>query len=278
MYQSNIYEYLENLTDNQLLICKNDKEAIQVRDVAVLLKFDTFVLPDIRVSVGEDLRSYGEDLQEFFTQLSLYWESNSKKVLISPIRTVLIPFPKPELFSTKTIEFGDTLNLKELKDKLYYWGYHFSDITASRGEVSFRGDIIDIFPINASKPYRISLFDNDVEAIQTYDEGSQKRHSDELESLIIPPAFLALNKEEHTALKNRCERSSYDTFVKDIDSLGLWHLGEELSRNAFELFDVVLASPLSDELEEIYELSTPLVNIDAFNLTQIKEGTRYRDL
>ena len=261
MYQSNIYEYLENLKDTQLLICKNDKEAIQVKDVAVLLKFDTFVLPDLRVSVGEDLRSYGDDLKEFFTQLSLFWASKSKKILISPIRTSLIPFPKPELFSTKTIEFGDTLKLNELKDLLYNWGYHFSDITASRGEVSFRGDIIDIFPIDSSKPYRISLFDEDVEGIHTYDEGSQKRHSDELESLTIVPAFLALSTEQNEALKNRCERSSYDTFVKDIDSLGLWYL-DELSQNAFELFDVVLASSLSEELDEIYELSEPLITRD----------------
>jgi len=277
MYQSNIYEYLENLKDTQLLICKNDKEAIQIKDVAILLNFDTFILPDLRVNIGEDLRSYGEDLQEFFTQLSLFWASRSKKILISPVRTTLIPFPKPELFSTKTIEFGDTLKLLELKDLLYNWGYHFSDITASRGEVSFRGDIIDIFPINSSKPYRISLFDEEVEGIHTYDEGSQKRHSDELESLTIVPTFLALSPEQNETLKNRCERSSYDTFVKDIDSLGLWHL-EELSQNAFKLFNVVLASSLSKELDEIYELSEPLVSRDMFNLTQIPEGTKYRDL
>ncbi|HIP18408.1 MAG TPA: hypothetical protein EYG78_03630, partial [Sulfurovum sp.] len=73
MYQSNIYEYLETLTlrhtqgavaepvEAKLLICNDDKEVLQIRDVAVLLGYDTFVLPDLRVSVGEDLRSYGED-------------------------------------------------------------------------------------------------------------------------------------------------------------------------------------------------------------------------
>ena len=64
MYQSNIYEYLEQQNPKALLICKDDKEAAQIRDVAVLLKYDTFVLPDLRVSVGEDLRAYGEDLQD----------------------------------------------------------------------------------------------------------------------------------------------------------------------------------------------------------------------
>ena len=114
MYQSNIYQYLEELKTTKLLICKDDKEAVQVRDVAVLLGFDTFVLPDLRVSVGEDLRAYGEDVQLLFMQLAAFHASTKKKVLISPLRTLLIPFPKAELFASRTIEFGDTLNLQEL--------------------------------------------------------------------------------------------------------------------------------------------------------------------
>ena len=217
MYQSNIYEYLEALQEEKLLICKDDKEAVQIRDIAVLLGFDTFVLPDLRVSVGEDLRAYDEEIHVLFIQLASFYKSTKKKVLVSPLRTLLIPFPKAALFDTRSIEFGDTLDLSELKDTLYQWGYHFTDIAASHGEVSFRGDIIDIYPLDADKPYRISLFDEEVETIQYYDEGTQKRSSDELESLTFMPAFLALNKIQHEALKNRTERSTYDTFVKDID-------------------------------------------------------------
>ncbi len=277
MYQSNIYQYLEELKTTKLLICKDDKEAVQIRDVAVLLGFDTFVLPDLRVSVGEDLRAYDEDIQLLFIQLASFHASTKKKVLISPLRTLLIPFPKAELFASLSIEFGDTLNLQELKDTLYQWGYHFTDIAASHGEVSFRGDIIDIYPIDADQPYRISLFDEEVETIQHYDEGTQKRLSDELESLTFTPAFLALNKTQHEALKNRTERSRYDTFVKDIDSLGLWHL-DELGESALSMFEGVWASPLDDELKEVYEFDEPLVPRKSFLLPSIPEGNKYRDL
>ena len=277
MYQSNIYQYLEALKDEKLLICKDDKEAVQIRDVAVLLGFDTYVLPDLRVSVGEDLRAYDEDVQLLFMQLASFHKSTKKKVLISPLRTLLIPFPKAEFFDSQSIEFGDTLDLQKLKDTLYQWGYHFTDIAASRGEVSFRGDIIDIYPIDADKPYRISLFDEEVETIQHYDEGTQKRLSDELESLTFIPTFLALNKTQHEALKNRTERSTYDTFVKDIDSLGLWHL-DDLGESALMLFDAVWASALDDELKEVYELEEPLVPRKSFLLPAIPEGNKYRDL
>ena len=277
MYQSNIYEYLETLKEEKLLICNDDKEAVQIRDVAVLLGFDTFTLPDLRVNVGEDLRSYAQDVQLLFSQLYAFHKSKQKKILISPLRTLLIPFPKPKYFSSVTIEFGDTLNLQDLKDKLYQWGYHFTDIAAQNAEVSFRGDIIDIYPVDAQKPYRISLFDEEVEAIQHYDESTQKRIREELEELTFTPAFLALDKSEHDALRSRCERSTYDTFVKDIDSLGLWHL-EDLGQSALEQFDGVWASNLDDELKEVYELTQPLVPRKAFLLPFIAEGLKYRDL
>ncbi|MEA2047445.1 MAG: transcription-repair coupling factor [Campylobacterota bacterium] len=277
MYQSNSYEYLETLREEKLLLCKDDKEALQLRDVAVLLGYDTFVLPDLRVLVGEDLRTYDEDIQAFLITLAAYYASQKKKVLISPLRTLFIPFPKERLFDTQIIEFGETLNLQVLKDTLYHWGYHFTDIAASRGEVSFRGDIIDIFPIDAALPYRISMFDEEVESIQHYDTNTQKRLPDELEFLTFVPAFLALDKREYETLKNRTERSNYDTFVKDIDSLGLWHL-DDLAQSALELFEGVWASDIGEELKEIYELSEPLIPQEAFSLPVIAEGNKYRDL
>ena len=277
MYQSNIYQYLEELKETKLLICNDDKEAIQIRDVARLLGYDTFVLPDIRVAVGEDLRAYAQDVQLLFLQLASFYQSTHKKVLVSPLRTLLVPFPKAAYFSSQTIAFAETLTLSTLKETLYHWGYHFTDIAAQKGEVSFRGDIIDIYPIDATQPYRISLFDEEIESIQHYDENTQKRLSQELESLTFTPAFLALDQASHEALKTRCEQSSHDSFVKDIDALGLWHL-DALGQSALEQFEGVWASNLEDELKEVYALSQPLVPRKEFLLPAIAEGSKYRDL
>ncbi|MEY3090932.1 MAG: hypothetical protein RL113_1248 [Pseudomonadota bacterium] len=277
MYQSNIYEYLEALKEPKLLICKDDKEAVQIRDAAVLLGFDTFVLPDIRVSVGEDLRAYGDEIRALLLALASFYQSTKKKVLVSPVRTLLLPFPKAVHFDRVSVGFGDNLDLQNFKDMLYRWGYHFTDIASSQGEVSFRGDIIDLYPIDATNPYRISLFDDEVETIQHYDAVTQKRLSEELEAFHFPPAFLALDQEAYDALKRRCEKSHYDTFIKDIDSLGVWHLGD-LGESALNLFSAIWASDLSDDLEEIYALDTPLVLKETFQLSRIPEAKKYRDL
>ena len=277
MYQSNIYAYLETQNETKLLICNDDKEAIQIRDVAVLLGFETFVLPNIRVEVGEDLRAYGEDVKALLIALSSFYASRKKKVLVSPFRTLLIPFPKQEYFDKGRIEFAQSIDVKALKEKLYHWGYHFTDIAAQAGEVSFRGDIIDIYPIDAMHPYRISLFDEEVESIQSYDEATQKRKSEELESIDYIPAFMALDKVAYETLKLRCEQSSYDSFVRDIDALGLWHL-EDLGESALEQFSGIFAADIEEELEEVYSLSSPLIERKSFALASIKESTKYRDL
>ncbi len=277
MYQSNIYEYLETLQKDKLLICKDDKEAIQIREIATFLGYRPFVLPDIRVSVGEDMRPYGEELKQLFFQLGSYHACSEKKVLISPLRSLLFPLPKSHCFQSREIVFADTLQLKALKEMLYHWGYHFVDIASEPGEVSFRGDIIDIYPVGAGHPYRISLFDEEVEAIHAYEIGTQKRLPEELESLVITPAFLALDEAAHTALLQRVASSSYDAFVKDIDSLGLWHL-QELAESAFIQFDGICSSSLEEELDEIYSLGDPLLGRIAFPTEVIPPAGKWRDL
>jgi len=269
MYQSNIYEYLETLKETKLLVCNDDKEAQAIRDVGVLLGFDAFTLPNMRLERGEDLRTYSEDIHTFLIALSGFYASQKPKILIAPYRTLLLPFPKEVCFDSFTVEFASTLDLHSFKDRLYYWGYHFTDIATSRGEVSLRGDIIDIFPIDAPHPYRISLFDEEIESIQPYDANTQKRLSDELEELRIVPAFLALASHEYEALKRRVERSVYDAFVKELDALGLWHL-DDLAEDALDKFDAILASPLHfDESEPPLELTT---------LPKVPEAKNYRDL
>jgi transcription-repair coupling factor (superfamily II helicase) len=279
--QANIYEYLLSSPSKELILCRDDKEAEQIAAVVRLAGYEPVVLPDVRVGVGEDLRSYGEEVRQLFSGLARYdrLQDTAKPLLVAPLRTVLLPFPKSEFFATRTVAFGDTIDRNTFQDLLYHWGYHFTDITAQQGEVSIRGDIIDLFPIDATEPYRISLFDDEVESIHRFDPATQKRHGDEAESFTFTPAFLALDRAQYEALKQRCARSPYESFVKDIDALGLWHL-EELGEWALERFGAILAENMDAELEEIYGDggSEPLVPRKAFVLPTIPAAENWRDL
>ena len=308
--QANIYEYLLSTLNakpstlpKELILCRDDKEAEQIEAVVRLAGGDPYVLPDLRVTVGEDLRSYGEEIRQLLVELGRYYASedtHAKYCLIAPVRTVRVPWPRREYFATHTIAFADTVDLGLLKDRLYRWGYHFSDLVAQQGEVSIRGDIIDLFPIDAQQPFRVSLFGDEVESIHRFDPSSQKRQGDEVESFTFAPAFLALDKEQYESLKFRCERSPYESFVKDIDALGLWHL-EALGEWALDRFGAVLAENMDAELEEIYGdgvseggtgvrpqmfngvatehlRSDPIVPRKAFVLPSVPPATQWRDL
>ncbi|MBN2767789.1 MAG: transcription-repair coupling factor, partial [Campylobacterales bacterium] len=61
---ANIFEFLENDSQKESLgiICADEKEAHLCAAMATFLGFTPFVLPDIRATFGEDLRSYQDEL------------------------------------------------------------------------------------------------------------------------------------------------------------------------------------------------------------------------
>ena len=98
MRQSDVYEYLQNgdiqLKNRVLFVCKNDKEAQKTADTATFLNYKSFILPDLRLSEGDDLRSFQLEFYELLEALHGYFSCNEKKLLISPLRTLLLPLPK----------------------------------------------------------------------------------------------------------------------------------------------------------------------------------------
>jgi len=260
----------------ELIVCKNEKEGDLIKDAASFLGYEAYALSDLRVSFGDDLRVYKEELHSILSSLnSYYFSNNKKKILISPIRTVINPLPKRELFDRFVLNFGDDLNLGELKDRLFHWGYSFVDIVEDKGEVSFRGDVIDIFPINAKKPYRISLFDTQIESIREFDRETQKSIKEEIESIEIIPALFALDEEKFKELNKRCVSFDSDTFFKDLSSLGLWVL-DEFGESFIDRFDTKITKGAKEEIEDIS------FNEDFksrfLNLSLLPEATKYKEI
>jgi transcription-repair coupling factor (superfamily II helicase) len=281
MNSANLFESIKyNRDDFRVLLVENNKEAKRALGVFEYLGKSAYVLPDIRLLPGDDARSYMQDIATAFYTLGEFY-SNKGSFLIAPFRTLTIPMPDAKYLQSFTIEFGDSLDLQELKDKLYFWGYSFVDVVSAPLEVSFRGEIIDIFPPNYQNPIRVGLFDNEVEEIREFDISTQKRFSQELDKIIINAAFLSLDKSSFEALEQRVQRSPYNSFVKDIASLGIWNLGE-LSINFLKRFKHILASKaLVSEIEDYYELNSqnePLIAKDSFEGLFLSEAKEYREL
>ncbi|MCR1814806.1 transcription-repair coupling factor [Aliarcobacter butzleri] len=281
----NIYEFLKNLKDEkrlkecQLLIVNDDRQAQIASDIVSYLGFKPFLLADFRANFGDDLLSFSEELHEITKTLGdFYSYKKQDKILISPIRTVSYPIPKEKCFENFTINFADRLNLDELKSKLYNWGYYFVDIVTSEGEVSLRGDILDICPLGSDFGYRVSLFDDEVESIRKFDIEDQKSSKEEIENFSINPAFLALDEATFEEINEQIQTVSSDAFIKDIHSLGFWYLGE-LGEYLPQKMSSFITQDALDELEEVYVFEEKRVNKDKFLLTpQIYNSKNYQEI
>ena len=72
------------------------------------------------------------------------------------------------------LEVGKTYNVKELKNILTNLGYNHSNVVSSTGQFSFRGSIIDFYPLNYSNPIRLDFFDDELDSIKVFDALTQR--------------------------------------------------------------------------------------------------------
>jgi transcription-repair coupling factor (superfamily II helicase) len=224
--QSKLYEFIQNKGTINHLIVSNNKEAILSRDIFEFLNIKTFILPHINIPYGDDLKPFREEVFEINHTLKKYYSYNKEKVLILTLATSLLHFPKQNLLQDMTLSFGDTINLSDFKNKLYRWGYMYSDMLELEGEVSIRGDIIDIYPPTLENPYRISLFGDEIESIRTYNISTGKSNPQEIESIIITPAFFSFDEDEYNKINEQIEQFSGNILEKDIESVGYWLIND----------------------------------------------------
>jgi len=81
----------------------------------------------------------------------------------------------------------EPLELEPFRARLIEAGYASVSQVSSPGEFAVRGSLFDVFPMGASAPLRIDLFDNEVEAIRRFDPETQ-RSLDSLERVRLLPA------------------------------------------------------------------------------------------
>jgi len=274
-----IFNYIKQNKDTKLLIVADEKQAMIARDCASYLGLSPFVLSDLRANYGDDLLSFSEEIKEMTSTLEGFHQYRKQnKLLISPVRTITYPLPKAQCFDNLTIEFASTINIGELKDKLYNWGYYFVDIVTEQGEVSIRGDIIDIFPPNDEYGYRVSLFDDEVEGIRKFDVENQKSFKDEIEEFTVSASFLAFDEQKLARINEKIADSNIDVFEKDIHSLGFWFLDDDASYYTKELQSSITKEAL-DEIEEVYIFEEKRIpKEELLSTNPILENDTYRQI
>ncbi|EMG85508.1 transcription-repair coupling factor [Helicobacter pylori GAM114Ai] len=280
MIQSSLYRALNKGFDYQILACKDFKESELAKEVISYVKpnIKAVLFPEFRAKKNDDLRSFFEEflqllgaLREFYQAL----ENKQEAIIIAPISALLHPLPKKELLESFKITLLEKYNLKELKDKLFYYGYEILDLVEVEGEASFRGDIVDIYIPN-SKAYRLSFFDAECESIKELDPTTQMSLKEDLLEIEIPPTLFSLDEPSYKDLKTKVEQSPLNSFSKDLTSFGLWFLGEK-ANDLLGVYQSIISPRALEEIQELASLNE--LDYERFKFLKVLENAQgYEDL
>ncbi|MCG3025037.1 transcription-repair coupling factor [Helicobacter pylori] len=280
MIQSSLYRALNKGFDYQILACKDFKESELAKEVISYFKpnIKAILFPEFRAKKNDDLRSFFEEflqllggLREFYQAL----ENKQETIIIAPISALLHPLPKKELLESFKITLLEKYNLKDLKDKLFYYGYEILDLVEVEGEASFRGDIVDIYVPN-SKAYRLSFFDTECESIKELDPTTQMSLKEDLLEIEIPPTLFSLDEPSYKDLKTKVEQSPLNSFSKDLTSFGLWFLGEK-AQDLLSVYKSVISPRALEEIQELASLNE--LDCERFKFLKVLENAQgYEDL
>jgi transcription-repair coupling factor (superfamily II helicase) len=124
-------------------------------------------------------------------------------VAIVPVTTALTRLMPVEYLAANTFFFkqGGKLHPDELRRQCTIAGYtHVTQVVAP-GEYSFRGGLIDIFPMGSALPYRIDLFDEDIDSIRSFDVDSQRSIYKVNEVRLLPAREFPMNEAAQTRFR-----------------------------------------------------------------------------
>lgn len=125
-----------------------------------------------------------------------------------------------------TIEEGGILDLDKLKAELVHLGYEREGQVEGPGQFAIRGGIIDIYPLTEDCPYRIELWDDEIDTIRSFDLESQ-RSIENITSLEIYPATEAVL--DDIVLMNGLKKIKYE-MEEQVKALRNQKLTEEAHR------------------------------------------------
>lgn len=110
-------------------------------------------------------------------------------VVILPVNTLMHRLaPRAYLDANSlALDAGQKINIEQMRLRFENAGYRCVSQVMEHGEFAVRGSLIDLFPMGSQHPYRIDLFDDEIESIRRFDPDSQ-RSADVIERLRLLPA------------------------------------------------------------------------------------------
>ncbi|HMN56471.1 MAG TPA: transcription-repair coupling factor [Ottowia sp.] len=142
-----------------------------------------FFAPALRVTLFPDWETLPYDSfsphQDLISErLATLWAIRQRQtdLVLVPATTALYRLAPPSFLAAYTFDFkqGQKLDEAALKSQLTLAGYQHVTQVVSPGEYAVRGGLIDLFPMGSPQPFRVDLFDDEIDSIRAFDPDTQR--------------------------------------------------------------------------------------------------------
>ena len=185
-------------------------------DAQRLIEEMAFFAPTLRCVLFPDWETLPYDTfsphQELISErLATLWRISQRDhdtgadVVIVPATTALYRLAPPSFLAAYTFHFKvkQQLNEAKLKAQLTLAGYSHVTQVVSPGEYAVRGGLIDLFPMGSPVPYRVDLFDDEIDSIRTFDPDSQRSLYPVPEVRLLPGREFPMDDEARARFRSR---------------------------------------------------------------------------
>ncbi|MDB5955760.1 MAG: mfd [Ramlibacter sp.] len=171
-----------------------------------------FFAPQLRLALFPDWETLPYDTfsphQDLISErLATLWRILQREadVVLVPASTALYRLAPPAFLAGYTFHFRVQQKLDEakLKGQLTLAGYNHVTQVVSPGEYAVRGGLIDLFPMGSPVPYRVDLFDDEVDSIRTFDPDTQRSLYPVPEVRLLPGREFPMDDEARARFRSR---------------------------------------------------------------------------
>ncbi len=175
-------------------------------------QFSTHLLPDWETLPYDHFSPHPDLVSE---RLATLYQISQRAcdIAVLSVSTALMRLPPQPYLAAHSflLKKGETLDLDALRAQCAKAGYTHVNQVVTPGEFSVRGGLIDLFPTGSALPFRIDLFDDEIETIRTFDVDSQRSLYPVNEIRLLPAREFPLDESGI----NRFRQSFRETFEGD---------------------------------------------------------------
>ena len=187
-----------------VLVMVNSMQQAQLlaQQCLVFLDKDTSCqhFPDWEILPYDRFSPYQDIISERLTCL-YHLPRQQSGVVIAAVQSLMQPLPPQAFIDGQTFLYrcGDQFAIDQERRRLEQVGYQCVQQVLTRGEFAVRGSLMDIFPMGAKQPFRIDLFDDEIETIRFFDPETQRSEGETDQIALLPT-------HEYPLTESACER------------------------------------------------------------------------